>query len=196
MLFSRLQAQGITTMSGGINDDDQQIPIHIESMENSEEEIANQIIYSDAATGKVVRVRDIARVVREYEPRASRIEQNGHPCMLLSMEMTPGNNVIQYGKDVDRVLDEFRANELPDDVSVTRIADKPKVVSLSITSFLRDLLSHYPGNDGALPLALGYRGSHHHSAQYLCLGGYHVYDRCRTEHCDFRGDDSGVGNDR
>ena len=140
LLFTRLQAQGITTMSGSINDDDQQVPIHIETMENSEEEIANQIIYSDPATGKVVRVRDIARVVREYEPMASRIEQNGHPCVLLSMEMTPGNNVMEYGKDVDRVLDEFRANELPADVNVTRIADKPKVVSLSITSFLRDLL--------------------------------------------------------
>ena len=140
MLFTRLQGQGITTMSGSISDDDQQIPIHIEAMENSEEEIANQIIYSDAATGKVVRVRDIARVKREYEPLASRIEQNGHPCMLISMEMTPGNNVIQYGDAVDKVLDEFRQNELPDDVNVTRIADKPKVVTMSITSFLRDLL--------------------------------------------------------
>ena len=140
MLFSRLQSQGITTMSGSISDDDQQIPIHIEAMENSEEEIANQIIYSDAATGKVVRVKDIAHVKREYEPMTSRIEQNGHPCMLISMEMTPGNNVMQYGEEVDRVLDEFRANELPDDVNVTRIADKPKVVTISITSFLRDLL--------------------------------------------------------
>ena len=140
MLFTRLQSQGITTVSGSISDDDQQIPIHIEAMENSEEEIAKQIIYSDAATGKVVRVRDIARVVREYEPMSSRIEQNGHPCMLISMEMTPGNNVIQYGKDVDRVLSSFAAEELPNDVNVTRIADKPKVVTLSITSFLRDLL--------------------------------------------------------
>ena len=140
MLFSRLQAQGITTMSGSISDDDQQIPIHIETMENSEVEIANQIIFSDPVSGKIVRVRDIARVVREYEPMSSRIEQNGHPCLLLSMEMTPGNNVIQYGKDVDRVLNEFRTSELPADVSVTRIADKPKVVTISITSFLRDLL--------------------------------------------------------
>ena len=140
MLFSRLQAQGITTMSGSISDDDQQIPIHIETSENSEEEIANQIIFSDPVSGKVAHVRDIARVVREYEPMSSRIEQNSHPCVLLSMEMTPGNNVMQYGEAVDRVLDEFRANELPDDVNVTRIADKPKVVTLSITSFLRDLL--------------------------------------------------------
>ena len=140
MLFTRLQAQGVTTMSGSISDDDQQIPIHIEAMENSEEEIANQIIFSDPVSGKVVRVRDIARVVREYEPMASRIEQNGHPCMLLSTEMKPGNNVMQYGKEVDKVLNDFRANELPNDVTITRIADKPKVVTLSITSFLRDLL--------------------------------------------------------
>ena len=140
MLFTRLQAQGVTTMSGGISDDDQQVPIHIESMENSEEEIANQIIYSDAATGKVVRVRDIARVVREYEPMSSRIEQNGHPCMLLSLEMTPGNNIVAYGKEVDKVLNDFRADELPDDVTITRIADQPKVVSMSVSDFLRDLI--------------------------------------------------------
>ncbi len=140
MLFSRLQAQGITTLSGSIDDDDQHIPIHVEAMENSAEEIANQIIFSDPASGKVARVRDVARVVREYEPMSSRIEQNGHPCVLLSMEMTPGNNVVEYGKDVDKVLHDFRTSQLPDDVKVTRIADKPKVVSMSISDFLRDLL--------------------------------------------------------
>ncbi len=140
MLFSRLQAQGITTMSGSISDDDQQVPIHVEAQENSEEEIANQIIFSDPATGKVARVRDVARVVREYEPMSSHIEQDGHPCVLLSMEMTPGNNVVQYGEEVDRVLNDFRQNELPEDVNVTRIADKPKVVATSVSDFLRDLL--------------------------------------------------------
>ena len=140
MLFQRLQAAGITTMSGSINDDDQQVPIHVEATENSEQEIANQIIFSDPVTGKVARVRDVARVVREYEPMSSRIEQDGHPCLLLSMEMTPGNNVVQYGREVEQVLDNFRQNELPEDVNITRIADKPKVVALSVSDFLRDLL--------------------------------------------------------
>lgn len=140
MLFSRLQAQGVTTMSGNISDDDQEIPIHVEAMENSEMEIANQIIFSDPITDKVVRVRDVARVVREYDTHASRIEQDGHPCVLLSMEMTPGNNVVEYGREVDQVLNDFRQNELPNDVNITRIADKPKVVALSVSNFLRDLL--------------------------------------------------------
>ena len=140
MLFSRLQAQGVTTMSGDIHDDDQQVPIHVEVTEHCEEEIANQIIFSDPVTGKVARVRDVARVVREYDTPSSHIEQDGHPCVLLSMEMVAGNNVVQYGKDVEQVLSSFAAEELPDDVTITRIADKPKVVALSVSSFLRDLL--------------------------------------------------------
>jgi multidrug efflux pump subunit AcrB len=140
MLFSHLQAQGITTMSGSISDDDQQVPIHVEATENSEDEIANMIIFSDPVSGKVARVRDVASVKREYDPMSSRIEQDGHPCVLLSMEMTPGNNVVQYGQEVDQVLSDFRQNELPEDVNVTRIADKPKVVATSVNDFLRDLL--------------------------------------------------------
>ena len=140
MLFSHLQTQGITTLSGSISNYNQQTPIHIDATENSEEEIASQIIYSDPATGKVVRVRDVARVVREFDTSGGYIEQDGHRCLLLSLEMISGNNIVHYGKDVDRVLDEFRTEVLPDDVTLTRIADQPKVVSQSVTDFLRDLL--------------------------------------------------------
>ena len=140
MLFTQLQAQGLTTMSGSINTDNQQTPIHIEATENSEEEIANQIVFSDPVSGKVVRVRDVARVVREYDTSGGYIEQDGHRCILLSLEMNPGNNIVQYGKDVDKILNDYRATELPEDVTLTRIADQPKVVSLSVSDFLRDLL--------------------------------------------------------
>ena len=139
-LFAKLQQQGLTTTSGSISNAEQQTPIHIAPTENSEEQIANLIIFSDPVTGKVGRVRDVARVVREYDPDASYIEQDGHPCVLLSLEMTPGNNIVQYGKDVDRILNDYRQNELPDDVTVTRIADQPKVVGKSVSDFLRDLL--------------------------------------------------------
>ena len=140
MLFSQLQSQGIITMSGSISNTRQQVPIHVESSGNSVEEISNQIIYSDPVTSKVVRVRDVATVTKEYDSQSSRIEQDGHPCILLSMEMTPGNNVLQYGREVEKVLNDYRTSELPEDVNVTRIADKPKVVAQSVSDFLRDLL--------------------------------------------------------
>ena len=139
-LMSALQSQGLTTMTGSLVGDHQQTLIHIEPTQNSEAEVANQIIYSDPISGKVVRIRDIATVKREYDTSDSYIEQNGHPCVLLSLEMISGNNIMAYGRDVDRVLDNFRENELPDDVTLTRIADQPNVVGDSIHDFLRDLL--------------------------------------------------------
>ena len=140
MLLSQLQQQGLTTMSGSISNSRQQTPIHIEPTQQSEAEVESMIIFSDAATGKVVRVRDVADVVREYDTAGGYIEQNGHPCVLLSLEMTPGNNIVQYGEDVERVLNSFTADELPDDVTLTRIADQPKVVGKSVSDFLRDLI--------------------------------------------------------
>ena len=139
-LMAQLQAQGLTTISGSIVSDTQQTPIHVNPIDNNEEELANLIIFNDATSGKVVRVRDVARVVREYDLSDNYIEQNGHPCVLISMEMVPGNNIVMYGKEVDKVLDEFRQDVLPDDVTITRIADQPKVVGGSVSSFLRDLI--------------------------------------------------------
>ena len=139
-LLAAMQAAGLTTLSGSVTNAHQQTLIHIQPTQNSMEEIANQILFSDPVSGKVVRIRDIARVEREYDTSDSYIEQNGHPCVLLSLEMTPGNNIMAYGDDVERVLERFADEELPDDVVLTRIADLPKVVSLSIHDFLRDLL--------------------------------------------------------
>ena len=139
-LFVKLQGEGMTMMSGSMSDDDQQVPIHVKATENSEEEVANLIIFSDPATGKVVRVRDVARVVREYDHGNSYIEQDGHPCILLSLEMTPGNNIVAYGKEADKALEDSRRDILPDDVKLTRIADQPQVVADSVSDFLRDLL--------------------------------------------------------
>ena len=139
-LLATMQAAGLTTLSGSVVGDHQQTLIHVEPTQNSVQEVADQILFSDPATGKVVRVRDIARVEREYDTGTSYIEQNGHPCVLLSLEMTAGNNIMAYGEEVEQVLSRFAAEELPDDVTLTRIADQPKVVSASIHDFLRDLL--------------------------------------------------------
>ncbi len=139
-LMSVLQSEGLTTMAGSLVNDHQQTLIHIEPTQNSAQEIADMIIYSDPASGKIVRVSDIAEVRREYDTSDGYIMQNGHPCLLLSLEMNDGNNIMAYGDDVDAVIEDFSFEELPDDVTITRIADLPKVVGLSIRDFLRDLL--------------------------------------------------------
>ena len=132
-----LSGQGLTTMSGSLTGSQQNISLHLAPTEQSEEEIANQIIYSSGS--KVVRVRDVACVQREYDTSESYIENNGNRCVLLSLEMNSGNNIVEYGEQVDRVLAQFGQDYLPSDVQMRRITDLPQVVGTSVHDFLRDL---------------------------------------------------------
>ena len=137
-LVAALAAQGLTPTGGTIDNTSTVTPIHVAPTFASEREIADQIIWSDPA-GNVLRVGDVARVVREYDDSQSYIRNNGHRCVMLSMEMRPGFNIVEYGREVDEVLARFSDEVLPDDVQVQRIADQAKVVGDSVTSFLRDL---------------------------------------------------------
>lgn len=138
MLMMNLFTQGFTTGSGKIDNHQMVVPIYIAESFASEKEIEEQIIYSDPQ-GNIVRVKDIGRVVREYPKAESYITNNGKQCVLLSLEVKPGNNIITFGREVDEVLKEFQS-ELPESVSMYRIADQPQVVSNSINTFLKELL--------------------------------------------------------
>ena len=137
-LSAALAAQGLTPLGGSVSNAETETPIHIAPSLAGEREVAEQIVWSDPE-GHVLRVKDVARVVREYDDPDSYIRNNGHRCVLLSLEMQAGNNIVEYGREVDEVLHAFIEEELPDDVSVQRIADQAKVVGDSVHSFLRDL---------------------------------------------------------
>lgn len=138
-VMQALQSAGMTTMAGSISGTEKDVPIHVAPTVSSEQEIENQIIYTDAQN-HVVRVKDVATVKREYDRTESYIEYNGHPCVLLSLEMMEGNNIVQYGEDVQQVLDDYVETELPKDVTVSRIADQCKVVEGSVNDFMLNLL--------------------------------------------------------
>ncbi len=137
-VMQALQGQGLTTMSGSVTGSNQNIELHVSPTQHSEEEIANQIIYS--GEGKNVRVRDIAIVTREYDLSESYIENNGHRCVVLSLEMIPGNNITDYGEAVDQVMQDFKEDYLPADVQMQRITDQPQVVNASVKDFVVNLL--------------------------------------------------------
>ena len=137
-IMFNLFAQGFITSSGSLDNDKMVAPIHIAESYRSEQEIAEQVIYS-SPLGDIIRVKDIARIVREYPEANSYITNNGKKCILLSVEAKQGENIVVFGKDVDKILSSFQ-EELPESVSMYRIADQPKVVSDSVNTFLKELL--------------------------------------------------------
>jgi multidrug efflux pump len=137
-LLSSLASQGMTVMSGSVDDKNSVRPIHLQSPVNTENDIAQQIVYSDP-NGNVIRLRDIATIKREYPESDSYVKNNGRKCIVLSLEMNEGNNIVRFGKNVKAILKEFQKT-LPSDVTIYPITDQSNVVNSSIIEFLGELL--------------------------------------------------------
>lgn len=136
MVFAALKPQGAVDYAGDIDDGKFIRPIHIPSGYKTESDIANQIVYSDP-TGNVIRVKDVAKVVREYAEPDSYIRLNGKKCLIVSLEMLPGNNIVQYGDEVKKEIEKFK-KQVPPDVHIGVISDMPDFVSKSIYNFLKE----------------------------------------------------------
>ena len=135
-LQAQMALQGIRTV-GGESDAHGALQVVIPYM--SEYEMQEQIVWSDPVTGATIRLKDIATVERRYQAPKSYVEFNGASCLILNMEMVPGNNIVAFGDEVDKQLAQAAAL-LPPDIRFHRITDQPKVVNDSVLSFLRDIV--------------------------------------------------------
>ena len=135
-VLAAMQLESAVYYSGELDNGELITPIHIPTSFQSENEIKNQIVYSDPM-GNLIRVKDVAEVRREFEEPSSYIKNNGASCLLVSLEMQPGNNIVQFGEDVDEQLKHINTL-LPADIKIHKIADMPKAVDHSIQHFLKE----------------------------------------------------------
>ena len=133
-----LLAQGFETTGGRLKSDAYTMPIYVAESFNSVNDIKETVVFT-TPDGDVVRLGDIAEVVREYPEPTSYITNNGDKCLLLSIEMKDGENIVAMGQAAEKVIDKF-AEEMPVDMELFKITDQPTVVNLSVLDFLRELL--------------------------------------------------------
>ncbi|MCM1177337.1 MAG: efflux RND transporter permease subunit [Clostridium sp.] len=138
MLMLDYQTSSLQTMGGTFRTSCTESPIHVTATAGSEKEIAEKIVYA-GPQGDILRLCDIATIERRYKEPSSIVGYNGHTALIVSVEMRPDNNIVAFGREVDKVLNEF-GKDLPESVKVTKITDQPKVVRTSVWSFLRDLV--------------------------------------------------------
>ena len=134
-----LMQKGFATTGGRLKTDEQVTPVYVAKSLNTVYDVQQQIVYTDPQ-GHIVRLKDVAHVVREYPHADSYLTNNGKKCLLLSVEMKKGQNIVAMGQDIDRVLADFQREELPPEVGIFRITDQSQVVGDSVLNFLKELL--------------------------------------------------------
>lgn len=137
-LMMQYQMSTTAVPSGTYKSADVHASVNIKENISSEMEVAEKIVYSDAG-GNIVRLKDIADIQRRVKDPDAYITFNGNPCLVLALEMKPGNNIVAFGREVDTVISEF-SKDLPESITMSRISDQPEVVNNSVKSFLSDLV--------------------------------------------------------
>jgi len=133
-----IQMQNNTGYSGGITLEDSEVSVFAKNQYKNEADLGNQIVYS-SPDGKVVRLKDVASIERRYEEVSSFIKVDDQKVMMLTVEMQPGNNIVQFGEKITEKINEVK-KQLPQDVQVTTIVDQPSVVKGSISHFMLEFV--------------------------------------------------------
>ena len=138
MIMQKLSGINGTLYTGSLDDGQVSRAIHILPSLNTEKDLAQTIVSSDPMGG-IVRLGDIATIEREYPNPRQYIKNNDQKCILLSLQMTRGKNIIEFGEQIKDIISDYQAT-LPDDVHINIISDQSQVVGHSLEDFMWEML--------------------------------------------------------
>ncbi|GGC59946.1 efflux RND transporter permease subunit [Undibacterium terreum] len=92
------------------------------------------------ANGTTFRLGDFADITRGYtDPPSDKMRFNGKEVIGLGISMERGGNIIELGKNLDKVMTEIRA-KVPVGIQIERVTDQPKAVASSVGEFVHTLI--------------------------------------------------------
>ena len=89
--------------------------------------------------GHPLYIKDFANVERRYQDPTFMVRYDGDPCLLLSVEMQKGKNIVELGEQLDKVFQRLKVL-LPPDVQLDLVANQPGVVKERITHLSHEFL--------------------------------------------------------
>ncbi|APY11497.1 cation transporter [Seonamhaeicola sp. S2-3] len=137
-ILASFKLQESLNYSGQLDNGDLVLPIHLPPRFESEKDLEEQIIFNDQ-DNNAIRLKDVAYIERRYKKPTNYIRNNGNNALLLSLEMQKGNNIVQFGDEVQNTLDNF-SKSIGDDIKLNIISSLPHVVDKSISHFLKEFV--------------------------------------------------------
>ncbi len=131
-----LQSQNAINPTGDIKTENSKAALYTSGYYNSETEIASQVIGTSQA-GSVIRLGEVANLSRRYAEPSSIITVNGNKAMILAVQMQEGNNIVKFGEEVQRKIEETQRT-LPANVKISTIVNQPHLVDQNISHFIRE----------------------------------------------------------
>ncbi len=142
-----LNARNITFPGGTLEVDGKNLSINPSGEFTNYREIGNVMI-SASSTGSPVYLRDLVEISRDYQKPSRYLNyytwKDAHGqwqrsrAITLSVQMKQGEQIGDFGKRVDKALNELQ-KQLPDDLVISRTSDQPLQTEETVDLFMQAL---------------------------------------------------------
>ena len=133
-----LMQRNVIQSAGHFEADQSKIPIRTTGVFNTENEVRN-VLVDVSQDGHPLYIKDFADVERRYQDPTFTVRYDGDPCLLLSVEMQKGKNIVELGEQLDTVFKRLKVL-LPPDAQVDLVCNQPGVVKERIASLSHEFL--------------------------------------------------------
>jgi len=137
-IVSALRQRNAIQSGGDFDADHSKVPMRTTGIFNSENEIRN-VLVDVSKDGHPLYIKDFAKVERRYQDPTFMVRFDGEPCLLLSVEMQKGKNIVELGEQLDTVFKRLKVL-LPPDVQLDLVANQPGVVKERIATLSHEFL--------------------------------------------------------
>ena len=133
-----LMQRNVIQSAGHFEANRSKIPMRTTGIFNTENEVRN-VLVDVSKDGHPVYIKDFAGVERRYQDPTFMVRYDGDPCLLLSVEMQKGKNIVELGEELDKVFQRLKVL-LPPDVQIDMVANQPEVVKERIANLSHEFL--------------------------------------------------------
>jgi multidrug efflux pump subunit AcrB/outer membrane protein TolC len=137
-IANALKQRNAIQSGGDFDADHSKVPMRTTGIFNTENEIRN-VLVDVSRDGHPAYIKDFAKVERRYQDPTFMVRFDGDPCLLLSVEMQKGKNIVELGEQLDTVFKRLKVL-LPPDVQLDLVADQPGVVKERIATLSHEFL--------------------------------------------------------
>ncbi|GFO67790.1 multidrug transporter [Geomonas limicola] len=132
-LFRALQTQNDVTPSGFVDTAGPRVYLRLDGALNGVEAVKAIPV---ASGGKLLKIGDVAEVIRGYEdPASKQIRNQGEPSLVLALVMKKGFNGLTLGNLLKAEETAIR-KELPVGLTLSKVSDQSHVISEAIGEFM------------------------------------------------------------
>jgi multidrug efflux pump subunit AcrB/outer membrane protein TolC len=137
-VVNALKQRNVIESAGHFDTDQSKIPMRTTGIFNTENEIRN-VLVDVSKDGQPAYIKDFANVERRYQDPTFMVRYDGDPCLLLSVEMQKGKNIVELGEELKKVFQRLKVL-LPPDVQLDLVANQPGVVKERVTKLSHEFL--------------------------------------------------------